>query len=80
MIAFESSSAPIATGFTALEIAEWLDGAAFDAERYTMREVSPLETDARMKSSYLTDGQRIDFLTSTHGAPSLIRIRSENWS
>jgi hypothetical protein len=77
MIAFESSSAPIAPGFTApRNRREWLGYAAFDAEHYTMREVGPSETDARMKSLLADDGQRVDFLTSTHGAPSLIRIRS----
>ena len=29
-----------------------------------------------MKFLLSDDGQRVDFLTSTHGAPSLIRIRS----
>ena len=77
MIAFESSSAPVAPGFTApRNRREWLGYAAFDAEQYTMREVAPLETDARMQSLLSNDGQRVDFLTSTHGAPSLIRIRS----
>ena len=77
MIAFESSSAPIAPGFTApRNRREWLGYAAFDAEQYTMREVAPSEIDASLKSLLSDDGQRVDFLTSTHGAPSLIRIRS----
>ena len=77
MIAFESSSAPIAPGFTApRNRREWLGYAVFDAEQYTMREVALSETDTSMKSLLSDDGQRVDFLTSTHGAPSLIRIRS----
>ena len=77
MIAFESSSAPIAPGFTApRNRREWLGYATFDAERYSMREVAQSETDPSMKSLLSDDGQRVDFLTSTHGAPSLIRIRS----
>ena len=80
MIAFESSSAPIAPGFTApRNRREWLGYAAFDAEQYTMREVVPSEIDASLKSLLSDDGQRIDFLTSTHGAPSLIRIRSREF-
>ena len=77
MIAFESSSAPIAPGFTApRNRREWLGYAAFDAEQYTMREVGLSETDTSVKSLLSDDGKRVDFLTSTHGAPSLIRIRS----
>ena len=75
MIAFESSSAPIAPGFTApRNRREWLGYAAFDAEQYTMREVDskPIQYEIPLSD----DGQRVDFLTSTHGAPSLIRIRS----
>ena len=77
MIAFESSSAPIAPGFTApRNRREWLGYAAFEAEQYTMREVGLSETDTSVKSLLSDDGQRVDFLSSTHGAPSLIRIRS----
>jgi hypothetical protein len=80
MIAFESSSAPIAPGFTApRNRREWLGYAAFDAEHYTMREVGLSETDTSIKSLLSNDGQRVDFLTSTHGAPSLIRIRSREF-
>jgi len=80
MIAFESSSAPIAPGFTApRNRREWLGYAAFGAEQYTMKEVGLSETDASMRTLLSDDGQRVDFLTSTHGAPSLIRIRSKEF-
>ena len=80
MIAFESSTAPVAPGFTApRNRREWLGYAAFDAEQYTMREVGLSETDTSVKSLLSDDGKRVDFLTSTHGAPSLIRIRSREF-
>ena len=81
MIAFESSSAPVAPGFTApRNRREWLGYAAFDAEQYTMREVAPLETDARMQSLLSNDGQRVDFLTSTMGRQARYAFDHENWS
>ena len=77
MIAFESSSAPVSPGFTApRNRREWLGYATLDAGQYTMREVAHSESDVRMKSLLSDDGQRVDFLTNTHGAPSLLRIRS----
>ena len=78
MIAFESSSAPIAPGFTApRNRREWLGYAAFDAEQYTMRR-SALETDQYEIPLRRRPARRLFDQYSWRAKP--IRIRSRELS
>ena len=75
---FESSSAPIAPGITLPRNArEWLGYLALEGSGYELLGVQAADVKQAAKTLVSRDQNRVDFLTRTHGAPSVLRFDVE---
>jgi len=72
---FESSSSPIAPGITPPRNArEWLGYLALEGSGYELLGVQAADVKQAAKTLMSREQNRVDFLTRTHGAPSVLRF------
>jgi hypothetical protein len=75
---FESSSAPIAPGITLPRNArEWLGYLALEGSGYELLGVQAADVKQAANTLVSRDQNRVDFLTRTHGAPSILRFDAD---